>query len=81
MLDISICGRYSFCDDASDNDDDGHEGDNDYIVDDNDVDDDDKTKKCSKCDYACLQTSYLKRHLKINTGEKPYKCSQCDFTI
>ena len=38
-----------------------------------------KSKKCSKCDYACLQTSNLKRHSKIHTGEKPYKCSQRDF--
>ena len=38
-----------------------------------------KIKKCNQCDYASSEASYLRRHLKIHSGEKWNKCNQCNF--
>ena len=40
-----------------------------------------KSNKCSQCDFATVQTSSLKRHLKMHSGEKLNKCNQCDFAF
>ena len=37
--------------------------------------------KCIECDFAFLQASDLRRHLKIHSGEKSNKCNQCDFAF
>ena len=32
--------------------------------------------KCNFCDYVSSQTSHLRSHLIIHTGEKPNECNQ-----
>ena len=38
-----------------------------------------KSNKCSLCDFASIQKSDLRRHLKTHSGEKSNKCNLCDF--
>ena len=38
-----------------------------------------KSNKCNQCDYASVQKDDLRKHLKMQSGEKPNKCNQCDF--
>ena len=38
-----------------------------------------KSNKCSHCDFTCSSASELRRHLKTHNGVKPYKCNQCDY--
>ncbi|XP_067931069.1 gastrula zinc finger protein XlCGF57.1-like [Watersipora subatra] len=34
---------------------------------------------CTQCDYRCVHSGNLQRHMKTHTGEKPYACTQCDY--
>ena len=38
-----------------------------------------RSNKCKQCDFTCSDTSDLRHHLKIHSGEKTNKCNQCDF--
>lgn len=38
-----------------------------------------KPHKCSLCDYACVESSKLRRHIRTHTGERPYPCTICSF--
>ena len=33
------------------------------------------------CDYACSDSSSLRKHLKTRNGQKLNKCTQCDYTM
>lgn len=35
-----------------------------------------KPHKCNECDYASVELSKLKRHIRCHTGERPYQVSQ-----
>ena len=41
----------------------------------------DKPYKCETCDKQFSRRVYLKRHIRIHTGEKPYACLYCDKTF
>ena len=36
-------------------------------------------KKCCQCEYACSESSSLRRYLKMHSHENSNKCNQCDF--
>ena len=38
-----------------------------------------KPHRCNQCDYASIEASKLRIHLKTHSGEKSNKCNQCDF--
>ena len=38
-----------------------------------------KPHKCTECDYASVELSKLKRHMRSHTGERPYKCLHCNY--
>lgn len=38
-----------------------------------------KPHKCTECDYASVELSKLKRHMRSHTGERPYVCSYCNY--
>lgn len=35
-----------------------------------------KPHKCNECDYASVELSKLKRHIRCHTGERPYQVSR-----
>jgi transcriptional repressor CTCF len=38
-----------------------------------------KPHKCPECDYASVELSKLKRHIRCHTGERPYQCPHCTY--
>lgn len=38
-----------------------------------------KPHRCSECDYASVELSKLKRHMRCHTGERPYQCPHCTY--
>ena len=36
-----------------------------------------KINPCNQCPKAFSESGSLKKHLRINSGEKPYPCNQC----
>ena len=38
-----------------------------------------KLQKCNVCDFASVQTIYLRNHMKTHSGEKSRKCKICNF--
>ena len=40
----------------------------------------DKPYKCEHCEYACSNSSYLKKHMNVHFKEKSFKCNQCEYT-
>jgi len=38
-----------------------------------------KPHKCTECDYASVELSKLKRHIRCHTGERPYQCPHCTY--
>lgn len=38
-----------------------------------------KPHKCHECDYASVELSKLKRHIRCHTGERPYQCPHCTY--
>lgn len=38
-----------------------------------------KPHKCNECDYASVELSKLKRHIRCHTGERPYQVT--NYTI
>jgi uncharacterized Zn-finger protein len=38
-----------------------------------------KPHKCTECDYASVELSKLKRHIRSHTGERPYQCPHCQY--
>ncbi|KAJ4438811.1 hypothetical protein ANN_14763, partial [Periplaneta americana] len=38
-----------------------------------------KPHKCTECDYASVELSKLKRHMRCHTGERPYQCPHCTY--
>ncbi|XP_052746494.1 transcriptional repressor CTCF isoform X2 [Bicyclus anynana] len=38
-----------------------------------------KPHKCTECDYASVERSKLRRHVRCHTGERPYQCSHCTY--
>ncbi|XP_048096572.1 transcriptional repressor CTCF-like [Alosa alosa] len=39
-----------------------------------------KPYKCSLCDYASVEVSKLKCHIRSHTRERPFQCSLCSYT-
>ncbi|KAH9383041.1 hypothetical protein HPB48_023763 [Haemaphysalis longicornis] len=33
--------------------------------------------QCPHCDYNCRNRAYLRRHIRVHTGERPYHCTFC----
>ncbi|XP_037288840.2 uncharacterized protein LOC119181699, partial [Rhipicephalus microplus] len=33
--------------------------------------------QCPHCEYNCTNRAYLRRHIRVHTGEQPYHCSFC----
>ncbi|CAL4104689.1 unnamed protein product [Meganyctiphanes norvegica] len=38
-----------------------------------------KNYKCDLCDYSCVTSSVLKKHMHSHSEEKPFKCPECDY--
>ena len=38
-----------------------------------------KPHKCTDCDYASVELSKLKRHMRCHSGERPYQCPHCTY--
>ncbi|XP_017473428.1 PREDICTED: transcriptional repressor CTCF-like isoform X1 [Rhagoletis zephyria] len=38
-----------------------------------------KRHKCTECDYATVEMSKLRRHIRAHTGERPYQCPHCTY--
>ena len=38
-----------------------------------------KMQKCNQCEYSSKNSSHLRTHIKMHSGEKSYKCYQCDY--
>uniref|UniRef100_W8BM03 Transcriptional repressor CTCF n=1 Tax=Ceratitis capitata TaxID=7213 RepID=W8BM03_CERCA len=38
-----------------------------------------KRHKCTECDYATVEMSKLRRHMRAHTGERPYQCPHCTY--
>ncbi|RVE49604.1 hypothetical protein evm_005736 [Chilo suppressalis] len=38
-----------------------------------------KPHKCTECDYASVELSKLRRHMRCHTGERPYQCPNCTY--
>ncbi|XP_015375388.1 PREDICTED: transcriptional repressor CTCF-like isoform X2 [Diuraphis noxia] len=38
-----------------------------------------KPHKCSVCDYASVEMSKLRNHMRCHTGERPYQCPHCTY--
>ena len=38
-----------------------------------------KPHRCTECDYASVELSKLKRHMRCHTGERPYQCPHCTY--
>ncbi|XP_022179902.1 transcriptional repressor CTCFL-like isoform X2 [Myzus persicae] len=38
-----------------------------------------KPHKCTLCDYASVEVSKMKNHMRCHTGERPYQCPHCSY--
>ncbi|KAL4152777.1 hypothetical protein QTP88_000610 [Uroleucon formosanum] len=38
-----------------------------------------KPHKCSVCDYASVELSKMRNHMRCHTGERPYQCPHCTY--
>ena len=38
-----------------------------------------KINKCNQCEYVFSRARDLRKHLKMQRGEKSNKCNQCDY--
>ncbi|KAL5239363.1 hypothetical protein ACI65C_006773 [Semiaphis heraclei] len=38
-----------------------------------------KPHKCSTCNYASVELSKLRNHMRCHTGERPYQCPHCTY--
>lgn len=38
-----------------------------------------KPHKCPDCEYASVELSKLKRHMRCHSGERPYQCPHCTY--
>ncbi|KAI5736001.1 hypothetical protein M8J77_025334 [Diaphorina citri] len=38
-----------------------------------------KPHKCSICDYASVELSKMRNHMRSHTGERPYQCAHCTY--